>query len=428
MLSYARNQQSNILQMTTGYWAFADNATKQMMEILHRMGILVTYETIWEVLRANAEAQVAVLQEKAWTRRFFVSYDNMNFHYKRRDQRVHNKSQQVAYTAGYICFMRSDSGNNVDANWEQMYLDSDQVDHSAVESLVAEDFLLRKEDLQHQTESVRHTLSDILAAYFPVSLFQQKICGPDGRQQPLYQKFEAPLQEVRCSMEKADLLPLPTLALDKSSIAGTIDILKEYLERLGLEDIMVREKRIMFKGDYLTVHNITRAIFWRVGEERAIDNFQFIEPVAGMFHLQINVLKLFLGATWGAPGNSVSLARFQKALSQVGVTKDAKDFHVCDNFFRTVVMSLVIALCMQKTSCKELLHFKTWLSGNNWPELIQNIADKHLDPFKPTKLRSNTSQGIRAVRTEAAAAIAVEKNAWRAGRAQRRDNGEKQPN
>lgn len=58
------------------------------------------------------------------------------------------------------------------------------------------DFLLRKEDLQHRTELVRHALSDILAAYFPVSPFQQKIYGPDGRQQPLYQKFEVPLQEI----------------------------------------------------------------------------------------------------------------------------------------------------------------------------------------------------------------------------------------
>lgn len=142
----------------------------------------------------------------------------------RRDQHVHNKSHQVAYTAGYICFMRSESDDTVDASWEHTYLDADQVDHSAVDSLVVEDFLLRKEDLQHRTESVRHTLSGILAAYFPISLFQQKICGPDGLHQPLYQKFEAPLQEIQCPIERADLIPLPTLALDESSIAGTIDI------------------------------------------------------------------------------------------------------------------------------------------------------------------------------------------------------------
>lgn len=149
------------------------------------------------------------------------------------------------------------------------------------------------------------------------------------------------------------------MAIDESSIAGTIDIVKTYLERLRLEDIVVRKKQIMFKGDYLTVRNVTQAIFRRPEEERVIDNFQFIEPVTGMFHLQMNVLKLFLCATWGVPGNSIFLACFQKALSRVRVAKNTKDFHACNDFFKTVVMSLAIALCMLESSCKKLPHFKT---------------------------------------------------------------------
>ena len=35
MLCYSRNQQSNVLQMTAGYFAFADNASKRMVEIFH---------------------------------------------------------------------------------------------------------------------------------------------------------------------------------------------------------------------------------------------------------------------------------------------------------------------------------------------------------------------------------------------------------
>ena len=46
MLCYSRNQQSNVLQMTAGYFAFADNASKRMVEIFHRMGIMVVYETV----------------------------------------------------------------------------------------------------------------------------------------------------------------------------------------------------------------------------------------------------------------------------------------------------------------------------------------------------------------------------------------------
>ena len=54
--------------------------------------------------------------------------------------------------------------------------------------------------------------------------------------------------------------PLPTLALDQASIAGCIGILIEYLKRLGIEDVAIINKQLIFKEDFLTVRNVTRAI------------------------------------------------------------------------------------------------------------------------------------------------------------------------
>lgn len=85
MLSYARNQRSNILQVTTGYFAYAENTTKRMVENLHRMSLLVTYETVRRALQANARAINEELKTKAWERRFFLSFDNMNFYEHRRE-------------------------------------------------------------------------------------------------------------------------------------------------------------------------------------------------------------------------------------------------------------------------------------------------------------------------------------------------------
>ena len=97
MLCYARNQQSNILQMATGYLAYADNVPKRTAETLHRMGLLVTSETVRRALSANAKAIRAETQEKAWNRRFSLSFNNMNFYEHRRDHRLANKGHQVAY-------------------------------------------------------------------------------------------------------------------------------------------------------------------------------------------------------------------------------------------------------------------------------------------------------------------------------------------
>ncbi len=98
-------------------------------------------------------------------------------------------------------------------------------------------------------------------------------------------KWQAPLREVQCRIEKADIIPLSTLLLDKASIAGCIDILKKYLKRLGIEDVAILNKLLIFKNDFLTVCNITRAIYRRQEELRLIERFQFIEPIAGLFHL-----------------------------------------------------------------------------------------------------------------------------------------------
>ena len=72
-------------------FSFADNASKRMVEIFHRIKIMVVYKTVRRALKANATAVLEELKNKAWEKRFFVSFDNMNFYEQRRDKRLHNK-------------------------------------------------------------------------------------------------------------------------------------------------------------------------------------------------------------------------------------------------------------------------------------------------------------------------------------------------
>ncbi len=86
-------------------------------------------------------------------------------------------------------------------------------------------------------------------------------------------KWQTPLREVQCRIKKVDIIPLPTLPLDETSIAGCIDILKEYLKRLEIKDIAILNKLLIFKGDFLIVRNVTRAIYRRQEELRLIERF-----------------------------------------------------------------------------------------------------------------------------------------------------------
>ena len=192
-------------------------------------------------------------------------------------------------------------------------------------------------------------------------------------------------------------------------IAETIDILRVYLERLGLDDYVVSGKKIMFRGDFLTVRNVTRAIYQGQIEVNPIDRFEFIKPVVGFLHLQMNVLKLFLGATWGKLGDRVSLAHFQTALKQKGVARNVKDFHASDDFFCTVVTAFVVVLCMHGASCKQLSAFCSWLSQNNWHELILTMSSKYLDLFKPSDL---CAEARSEVEEKVANAVAAERADW----------------
>lgn len=198
LLCYARNKRSNVLQMTMDYFAYADNTTKQMVEIFHRMGLAMTYKTVKRAFINNAIAVLEKLKEKAWCRRFFVSYNNMNIYSTQQDQHLHNKAHQIDYTAGYVSFMHSPHDEDPEATWYKQYLDANQMDYDAANQLVADDFLPSPNDLQHRALSVRYMISKVLANYFPTSLYKQKVRHADDRLLPQYMKWPAPLLDIQC--------------------------------------------------------------------------------------------------------------------------------------------------------------------------------------------------------------------------------------
>ncbi len=106
---------------------------------------------------------------------------------------MHNKGHQIAYIVGYVCFMHFDGDNQVDGNWKQKYLDADQIDYSTANKLVAEDFLLDSNDLEHCSCSVRYIMSNILSIYFSQVLNKQKVRHQDGCYLPKYIKWQASL-------------------------------------------------------------------------------------------------------------------------------------------------------------------------------------------------------------------------------------------
>ncbi len=321
------------------------------------MGFVVSSETICRGLQVNARVILSRLKERAQTQRFFISYDNMNFYEKVRDQRLYNKAHIVNYTAGYVCFMNAADGSPLP------HLNGNQVQREAFSSLVASDFLLDQVELNHRTAASRYIFGRALEQHFAPAMRKQKHVV-NGKVMPKFFNWPMPLKDIRCSVRKADVILLPILPLNKASIAETVDILRCLVERLELSGI-VEDTIVPIKGDYLTVRNVTRAIYWKQNEPDKLYRFSWVEPIAGLFHLQMNLLRLFFITFWGKSNDHYSLQRFHNVLVRKGISKKVKDFHACDNFFRTIVQAYIIALCMHHQSFTKIDDLQTWLSKDN---------------------------------------------------------------
>ena len=109
--------------------------------------------------------------------------------------------------------------------------------------------------------------------------------------------------------------------------------------------------------------------------------FDWVEPIAGLFHLQMNVLKMLLHVFEGeAAGESFGVRRFATMLRRQGVTKDVKDFHACDDFFRTLAEGYVVAMYMHTIGfpAGQFNQLDRHFKDSDWPECacrtVANLA------------------------------------------------------
>lgn len=64
---------------------------------------------------------------------------------------------------------------------------------------------------------------------------------------------------------------------------------------------MVNNKVIMMQSDLFMVRIVQQTIFWQQTKLFSLKKFDWLEPVAGLFHLQINLLLILFNKLWGKP-------------------------------------------------------------------------------------------------------------------------------
>lgn len=78
MLMNVRNVQFNTFQKLIGVWLFANSATRELFDLLCRMGFSIAYSAVLELLKDLASSAQGSIRAQAIARRFKLVYDNIN--------------------------------------------------------------------------------------------------------------------------------------------------------------------------------------------------------------------------------------------------------------------------------------------------------------------------------------------------------------
>lgn len=171
-------------------------------------------------------------------RRFFVSFDNMNFYRAVWDQCQYNHDHQVNYTAGYVCLMdcgKVECSAN-DAECKCGPLSANSINYSAAKDLSYTDIDLDTPDMQYYvTAAFRTAIGEGWIRYFRKSMRMQRKTPKNGTPGgALCHVDTPPMEVVRARSRRAEILIMSTFDWEEAGISGTVDILQDIYDELRI--------------------------------------------------------------------------------------------------------------------------------------------------------------------------------------------------
>lgn len=250
LAAYGRSQRANALQGMMGYFLSASDAGKRVIEVLHCLGICITYESVNRALQANAKAVQVMVRKKAAAQPFFVSFDNMVFYQRVKSHTMGNRQHQSHYTAGYIAFLQGTCRVGLLPRDEM-------VDWGRAAQVGIEDIMVSKNTMKYTSEAAAATIWSILYKHSNAAMCARLVKrAKDGSiQKPGLEPFVAPPQFL-LPLQKSDLHTMTTFHNNEAIINEVIEIVKQIVGELDLPAHQLMDKLIIFKGDYMTVRNI----------------------------------------------------------------------------------------------------------------------------------------------------------------------------
>ncbi len=267
-------------------------------------------------------------------------YDNINWMEHVAEQRVDHKDTQQNGTCATIFPL-------FDAKPEAMRTTELLKSLDSAPPLCIEDILHSPAEVTLFQKSLEHTfLRQLLSASEPLARrFQDQVdeCLPD--------------QEDQIPLHKTEVIPLPAMQIDESSITGNADVMDEMFTELGFDphsEDFAATVRLIF-GDQLSIARLRTLINNRAGHETEADSYAYTAFGPGLFHHQLAFGHGFVETHFGDPttngaGNPSCLAFLNGVLDRKAISPNSLPPY---RTTRDLVYHILIAatpICLQEVS------------------------------------------------------------------------------
>ena len=102
-ICFARNRGANLQQQVMGYYLVSANTPKRVLEVLHQLGVSVSYSSVVRTMKTIAAISMQILRNiPTENPQFLYSKDNMDFTAQVHDQRLDHQGELIHYCAGYV--------------------------------------------------------------------------------------------------------------------------------------------------------------------------------------------------------------------------------------------------------------------------------------------------------------------------------------
>ncbi|KZT18816.1 hypothetical protein NEOLEDRAFT_1079270 [Neolentinus lepideus HHB14362 ss-1] len=345
-LAHHRSQRSLYFQAIFSFLCWANGVSRQTIEILHKMSLSISFNSILDMVEGLADSCVARAQQVTRLPHMFC-YDNVqlstSIHVEQRERAPH-KVQLGTFPIIYKPLATSLDAFRLGPIMEHYKNAGELVYKRDVRPTNVQTISVHNQRLNHvlsrlHAHSAFRSWSD---DKFPFESLARRPLPPD---------------------HKTEQYPLRTVTIEEGTIDGNVKFITDtYQHQLGFTSEQLCDAKTMRRGDI-----------------NAFTRLESLQAAPGLFHLQMNLIWALLNTHHGTITDDGSLSFFFAVLGRTRLSCEHPDFYTLHHTLMTILDGLIIAAWEIECKCDSLAAFAASdPSKDRLGEVAEKIIKNHL--------------------------------------------------